>query len=116
MASLDQTPRVRRKRPPPRTVEVRQVTMVTPHMVRITLGGEQMEGFETKGAAEHVRVFVPNAQTGELVLPVLGPEGYAFPEDVERPTSRAYTPRRFDPQTNEIDIDFVIHGEGPASA
>lgn len=116
MASPEPTQPVRRKRPPPRTVEVRQVTNITPHMVRITLSGEQMEGFESKGVAEHVRVYLPSEQTGQLVLPVLGPDGYAFPEDVDRPTSRAYTPRRFDPQTNEIDIDFVIHGEGPASA
>jgi NADPH-dependent ferric siderophore reductase len=116
MVSPEPTQRVRRKRPPPRTVKVRQVTQITPHMVRITLGGEQMEGFETTGVAEHVRVFMPNEQTGLLLLPIPGPEGYAFPENADRPISRAYTPRRFNPQTNEIDIDFVIHGEGPASA
>jgi NADPH-dependent ferric siderophore reductase len=59
---------------------------------------------------------MPNEETGVLPLPVLGPEGYAFPEDGDRRTSRAYTPRRFDPDTNELDIDFVIHGEGPGSA
>ncbi len=28
---------------------------------------------------------------------------------------RTYTPRRFDAGARELDVDFVIHGEGPAS-
>ncbi len=109
-------PSVPFKRPPPRTVEVQRVTRLTPHMLRITLGGEQMTGFATTGVAEHVRVFMPRPDTGVLELPVLGPDGYAFPEGQERPPSRAFTPRRWDPQTNQLDIDVVIHGEGPGSA
>jgi NADPH-dependent ferric siderophore reductase len=105
----------RKKRPAPRIADVRRVERITPHMVRVTLSGEHLEGFSTKGVAEHVRVFLPDAETSELLLPVPGPDGLAFPEDHARPTSRAYTPRRWDPETNELDIDFVIHGEGPAS-
>ena len=116
MASPDEKSRTLRKRPPPRTVEVCRVTNVTPKMVRVTFTGEQMQGFTSKGTAEHVRVYLPNTQTGELLLPVMGPDGYAFPADQERPMSRAYTPRRWDSQNNELDVDFVIHGDGPGSA
>jgi len=84
-------------------------------MIRMTLGGEQMEGIESRGVAEHIRVYLPHAQTGELVMPIDGPDGMNFPEDRERPASRAYTPRRWDLANNEMDVDFVIHGEGPAS-
>jgi NADPH-dependent ferric siderophore reductase len=115
MVSPGEKPRTRKKRPSPRIVDVRRVTNVTPYMKRVTFGGEQMDGFTSKGAAEHIRVFVPNALSGELVLPVRGPDGYAFPESQERPTSRAYTPRQWDPRTNELDVDFVIHGDGPGS-
>ena len=85
-------------------------------MVRITLGGEQMEGFESRGPAEHVRVYMPDSETGELVLPVTGPEGNAFPEDRPRPASRAYTPRRWDPENGELDVDIVLHDHGPGAA
>ena len=110
------TPSARSKRPPPRVVEVRRVTQLTPRMVRITLTGEQMAGFESKGPAEHIRVFMPDSETGELLLPVMGPEGYAFPQDRRRPASRAYTPRRWDPETAELDIDITLHDEGPGPA
>ena len=104
------------KRPPPRVVEVRRLTRLTPRMVRITFGGEQMAGFESKGPAEHIRVFMPDSETGELLLPVMGPEGNAFPEDRPRPASRAYTPRRWNPETEELDIDIALHDEGPGPA
>ncbi len=107
------TPTVPFKRPPPRVVEVRRVSRITPRMVRITFGGEQMAGFESKGPAEHIRVYMPDGETGDLLLPVMGPDGNAFPEDRQRPASRAYTPRRWDPETGELDIDIALHDEGP---
>ena len=104
------------KRPPPRIVEVRRITRLTPRMVRVTLGGGQMEGFESNGPAEHFRLYLPDGETGELVLPVEGPEGYGFPEDRPRPASRAYTPRRWDPDAGELDVDIALHDHGPGAA
>ena len=109
-------PSVPFKRPPPRVVEVRRVTRLTPRMVRITFGGEQMAGFESNGPAEHLRVYMPDSETGELLLPVMGPEGNAFPENREHPASRVYTPRRWDPEARELDIDIALHDEGPGPA
>ena len=109
------TPATPFKRPPPRIVEVRRVTRVTPRMVRITLGGGQMEGFESQGPAEHFRLFLPDSETGELLLPVLGPDGNAFPEDRPRPASRAYTPRQWDPEKGELDVDIALHDHGPGA-
>ena len=101
--------------PPPRVVEVRRVVRLTPRMVRITFGGGQIEGFESKGPAEHLRVFLPDSRTGELLLPVMGPEGNAFPSDRPLPASRAYTPRRWDPEKGELDIDVAVHDHGPGA-
>jgi hypothetical protein len=36
--------------------------------------------------------------------------------DIPRPPSRTYTPRRFDPSENRLEIEFVRHGEGLASS
>ena len=116
MSTMDQSNRLQRRLPQPRIVEVLRVTELVPHMVRLTFGGEQLEGFATKGVAEHVRIYLPDAQSGELVLPVLSPDGFAFPEDRERPVSRAYTPRQWNPRNQELDVDVVIHGDGPGSA
>ena len=111
-----QPPAAPRRRPPPRVVEVRRVTRITPRMVRITLGGEQMTGFNSKGPAEHVRIYLPDAESGELVLPVEGPEGLNFPPDKPRPMSRAYTPRRWDAESGELDVDIALHEYGPGAA
>ena len=110
-------PRRVRPRPQYRAVRVLRTTLVTPHMMRITVGGEELEGFSTQGVAGHVRVLLPAPGQLEPVLPVWGPNGPEYAEGVPRPTSRAYTPRRWDPQSRELDIDFVLHGDnGPASA
>jgi NADPH-dependent ferric siderophore reductase len=114
--TTEQASKLRRQRPPPRIAEVVRVSQLTPYMVRVTLGAENMEGFFSKGPAEHACIYLPNETTGVLTLPVEGPEGLDFPTDVDRLKSRAYTPRRSNAGANQLDVDFVIRGEGPASA
>ena len=106
----------RKQRPAPRVVEVRRVAHLTPRMVRITLASEQMAGFECKGPAEHIRVFMPDSETREVPLPVMGPDGSSYPADSPRPSSRVYTPRRWNPETRELDIDIALHENGPGPA
>ena len=66
-------------RPPPSlVVNVRRVKQLTPHMIRITSGGEQMASFHYAGPASQLRVFLPDSETGEPALPVQGPEGNVF--------------------------------------
>nr|GFD30456.1 hypothetical protein [Tanacetum cinerariifolium] len=35
--------------------------------------------------------------------------------DGPKPAMRDYTPRRYDAASGELDIDFVLHGDGPAA-
>ncbi|MBN9684813.1 MULTISPECIES: siderophore-interacting protein [unclassified Corallococcus] len=110
--------RVARRGPFPvklRLLEVQRVTRLSPHMVRVTLGGPELEGFSSPGADDHVKCFFAKPGVKKPDMPVVGPHGLSMPEGLEKPASRDYTPRRFDPQANELDIDFVLHGEGPAS-
>jgi len=98
-----------------RRAEVRRVERLTPRYVRITVGGDALEGFQTLGAQDHFKLMLPNAGQTEPVIPTMTPEGPRYPEDVARPVMRDYTPFAFDPETNELTFDVVLHGQGVAS-
>ncbi|GLQ91304.1 siderophore-interacting protein [Dyella acidisoli] len=97
-----------------RTLEVLSSKRMTPHMQRITLKGEQLHGFVSASPDDHVKLLFPNAD-GELVFPALGPNGPEFPPGSKPSPMRDYTPREHDAMRNELIIDFVLHGDGPAS-
>jgi NADPH-dependent ferric siderophore reductase len=94
-----------------RRLQVLRVTDLTPRMRRITLGGDELQGFTSLGSDDHIKLlFAENAEQQQAIdARNLGRDGGA------RPTMREYTPRRIDLVANELDIDFVLHGDGPAS-
>ncbi|NBF08807.1 siderophore-interacting protein [Pseudomonas sp. Fl4BN1] len=96
-----------------RRLEVLRVVDLTPRMRRITLGGPELAGFISLGSDDHVKLLFPqNAeQQAALETLVLGPGKDGGP----MPAMRDYTPRRYDLDLGEMDIDFVLHGDGPAS-
>jgi NADPH-dependent ferric siderophore reductase len=111
---VPQPPR-RRRAPQYHRVSVRRVEKLSPHSVRVTLHGEDLARFETHGVAEHVKVLFPAAGQERPVLPVWTDDGPVYEPGVERPVSRTYTPRFWRPAALELDIDFLIHGDGPGS-
>jgi NADPH-dependent ferric siderophore reductase len=113
--NLPQSQTVRRVRAKPRLAEVVRVERLTPHMVRVILTGEELEGFTTRGPAEHLKVNFPPPGESKLVLPEWGPEGPILLEGQQRPLNRTYTPRCWDLETRELTVDFLLHGEGPGS-
>ena len=112
---LPQTQKTRRVRPRPRLAEVVRVEQLTPHMVRVVLGGEELEGFASRGPAEHLKVNFPPAGESTLVLPEWGPDGPILLEGQQRPVNRTYTPRKWDVESRQLTVDFLLHGEGPGS-
>ena len=82
-----------------RQLQVAHVEDVTPRMRRITFSGEELAGFTSAAADDHVKLY----------FPAPGPAG-AVP-----PAVRDYTPMRIDMQRRELAVEFVIHGDGPAS-
>jgi len=97
-----------------RKLEVRRVQRLTPHLIRITLGGDELAGFTSPGFDDHAKVFFPHAATGQLTVPTTGPEGPVWPAGA-KPAMRDYTPRRHDAQAGTLEIDFALHDAGPAT-
>lgn len=96
-----------------RRLQVLRVVDLTPRMRRITLGGPELAGFISLGTDDHVKLLFPQnaAEQAALETLVLG----AGKDNGPMPAMRDYTPRRYDLDTLELDIDFVLHGDGPAS-
>ncbi|WP_339432861.1 MULTISPECIES: siderophore-interacting protein [unclassified Pseudomonas] len=96
-----------------RKLQVLRVVNLTPRMRRITLGGPELAGFISLGTDDHVKLLFP--QTAEQAAALETLELGAGKDNGPMPEMRDYTPRRYDPDTLELDIDFVLHGDGPAS-
>lgn len=79
---------------------------------RIVLGGDELDGFVSRGFDDHSKLFFP--QPGiPFVPPVVTDEGIEW-GDGPRPPARDYTPL-FDEERHELAFDFFIHDGGVAS-
>ncbi|WP_244158239.1 siderophore-interacting protein [Phytopseudomonas flavescens] len=94
-----------------RCLTVARVAQVTPRMRRVTFTGEALQGFVSEGADDHIRLLFARDEDEQRRL-----DDFLAGRDGERPLTRDYTPRRHDPQAGELDVDFVLHGDGPASS
>ncbi|WP_017596211.1 siderophore-interacting protein [Nocardiopsis potens] len=97
----------------PRTLRVRDVGRVTPRMIRVVLTGPDLEGFRTDNFDDHVKVFLPEEGSRIPALPRVSPDGRWNLRDPAL-TYRDYTVRRYDPDAEELVLDFVAHDHGPA--
>lgn len=108
-----------------RELEVHRVTEVTPGMRRVTLTGAQLDtftnadgiaepAFASTGFDDDIRLLFTYPGESDPVLPVMVDGSVTFAAG-RRPLARAYTVRRYDPQTRELDVDFVVHGDGVAT-
>ena len=104
--------RVRREPPPFRRVQVVAVTDRTPRLRRITLGGPELEGFGPFLPAASARLLVPTR--GPLELPAWDGNEFLL-ADGTRPAVRTVTPLAHRPDRHELDVEVVLHGEGPLS-
>ena len=88
---------------------------VTPGMIRVTLAGDEIAAIGSTGIGdEYVRLFFPDPETGELVLPEIDERGFwAWPEGKRPAHCECYTIRAARP--GEWDLDFVVHPGGRAS-
>lgn len=93
----------------PRVLTVKKAWRLTPNMIRVTFSGPELADF-------------PEGHEGancKLMLPELGENRAAFTARLTSgpaPMRRTYTVRHYRAGEQEVDIDFVAHGDnGPAS-
>ncbi len=92
-----------RRRPQMRQVTVQTIEQVTPRVRRIVFGGEALAGFTAPRPGAHIKLLFganPNEPPDPKKL---------------RSQMRTYTPRKFNPETNELTVEVVLHGSGLAS-
>ena len=98
-------------------VTVVRTLRLSPHMVRVTLGSEDLRGFRDDGPDQRFKLMLPLPGQTAPILP--DPDDWyaswqQMPEDV-RPVLRTYTVRQARPSEAELDVDFVLHEPaGPA--
>jgi NADPH-dependent ferric siderophore reductase len=78
-----------------REVTVARINRLSPGFASITFQGEALADFTSLSFDDHVK-FMFNDASGEQVR-------------------RDYTPRRFDTDAREVDIEFALHGHGGAA-
>lgn len=92
---------------------------LTPHYIRIKLKSDDDIDFDQCTPGANNKIFIPPLGTKEVQFATFNSISgeWEMPHENVKPIVRTYTHRAFDPQTKEITIDFVNHGEnGPASA
>lgn len=90
--------------------EVIETELLSPHLLRVVLGGSGLDAFE------------PIADTDQYVNCFFRPDGAPYevpfaddavrdlPRD-QRPFPRRITVRKWDPRTRRLTLDFVVHGD-----
>ena len=92
-------------------LQVRRTERLTPHMIRVVAGGDDLAAFpDTEYTDRYVKILFPHP-------------GVAYPQPFDMdavraelpreqwPALRTYTVRAFDPAAGELTIDFVHHGD-----
>ncbi|MDT0309535.1 siderophore-interacting protein [Streptomyces sp. DSM 44917] len=100
-----------RAAPKVNTARVLRAERVTPHVIRLVLGGEELRDFAARSDTD---------QYVKILFPVPGVD-YPEPLDIAAvrrdlprhawPRTRTYTVRAWDPEALELTIDFVHHGD-----
>lgn len=91
--------------------QVTETRWLTPGMVRIELGGGDLDGFEMPDATDtYINIALPPA--GAPYGPVFDPAEVRREQPQELwPARRRYTIRDWDPERRRLQVDFVVHGD-----
>jgi NADPH-dependent ferric siderophore reductase len=93
---------------------VAAVADVTPSVRRVVLSGTPAA---VAAAGPTVNLLVPRVGDTAPRWPRIAKDGrIVWPDGAHGVSLRSYTARRQDPTAAQVEIDFVLHGDGPAAA
>ena len=108
----------------PFRVRVLRVRVLSEHFTRVTFTGDDLDTFGTLGLDQRINLVFPIDGVGlsdcgwDDEQPMAEGHWYsrwrALSNDVRNPL-RVYTVRAIRPYERELDVDFVVHGDGPAA-
>lgn len=84
-----------------RTVALTARQWLAPDFVRVRLTGSDLEGFDSPGADDHMRLFFPSGPVGTV-------------EEMRAAPSREYTPVAWG--ADWLDVEFAVHGDAGTAA
>ena len=91
------------------------MSAISPRLLSVLVTGDELGGFADAAPTSHLKIFLPADGQDEPNLPTQGPDGEFIAPDGPPPVVRTYTPRRYDPATQTLEIQFLLHGTGPAA-
>jgi NADPH-dependent ferric siderophore reductase len=84
---------------------------LTPHLIRVVLGGEGLAGFDVGAYTDHyVKLLFPHPGVDYPVPMDMAAVRRDLPRE-QWPRLRSYTVRSWDAAARELTIDFVYHGD-----
>ncbi|MGW5848256.1 siderophore-interacting protein [Streptomyces sp. NPDC055254] len=104
-------------------LEVLRTRRIGHSFLRVTFGGESLADFRSGGFDQSLSLFLPPAGREHTELPSTDEDtwfgAWRGMPDEERPVMRSYTvreQRRTPEGADEVDIDFVLHGDTAGAA
>ena len=97
----------------PRFLTVKTAFPLSPNLIRVTFSGPELEGFPKGHHGANCKLVLPRAGESRAEF-----EAYFAPDAPEEKIHpvRTYTVRAYREDSQELDIDFVAHGDnGPAT-
>ena len=73
-----------------RELTVKSASLLTQNMRRLTLHGEELDGFPEDAVGRYFKLVFPS-------------------DDPDKPVLRTYTVAKYRPSLNEMDVDFMLH-------
>lgn len=109
----------------PFEVVVQRILPLSPHVVRVTFAGEQLEHLGATGLDQRLKLVLPivgrelpdlgQSDPAEILAGSWYARWRALPEEA-RPPFRTYTVRAARPERRELDVDLVRHDPDPGGS